>query len=195
MASSKATSQVAPGLYPALAPLVGGAAVISAISIWTLPWHAAIVSIALGMLMIAGADIDSRTYLLPDTVTIGTILLGLLASFILRPAEPAFEIGMAIFRASGTAFVIAMLRWSYAYLRQREGLGFGDVKLSAGVGACLPLELIPLCFGLAATGALVLVLSLLFRGHEISGSLKLPFGAFLCPALWLMFYFYLLFVA
>jgi leader peptidase (prepilin peptidase)/N-methyltransferase len=91
-------------------------------------------------------------------------------------------------RAVGTALVLASLRWSYARLREREGLGFGDVKLAAAVGAWLPLNAIPLCFGLAAGGALLTVLFARLRGEAIDASMKIPFGAFLCPALWLVFY-------
>ena len=50
--------------------------------------------------------------------------------------------------------VLLFVRWCYARLRGREGLGFGDIKLGAGIGAWLPLDAIPICFGLAASGAL-----------------------------------------
>jgi leader peptidase (prepilin peptidase) / N-methyltransferase len=45
-----------------------------------------------------------------------------------------------------------------------------------------------LCFGLAAGGALVTVLFARLRDETIDASMKIPFGAFLCPALWLVFY-------
>jgi prepilin signal peptidase PulO-like enzyme (type II secretory pathway) len=77
---------------------------------------------------------------------------------------------------------------SSARLRYREGLGFGDVKLAAAVGAWLPLESIPLCFALATCAALVAVMLRRLRGESIDATAKLPFGAFLCPALWLVFY-------
>jgi leader peptidase (prepilin peptidase) / N-methyltransferase len=80
------------------------------------------------------------------------------------------------------------LRLSYQRLRGREGVGLGDVKLAAAVGAWLPVEAIPLCFGLAAGGALVAVMVACARGQSIDASIKIPFGAFLCPALWLVFY-------
>ena len=73
-------------------------------------------------------------------------------------------------------------------MRAREGLGFGDVKLAAAVGAWLPLEAIPLCFALAAAAALTAVMFARLRGEAISESTKIPFGTFLCPALWLIFY-------
>ena len=41
---------------------------------------------------------------------------------------------------------------------------------------------------LAAGGALVAVMIAWVRGQAIDASMKIPFGAFLCPALWLVFY-------
>jgi leader peptidase (prepilin peptidase)/N-methyltransferase len=84
--------------------------------------------------------------------------------------------------------VLELLRRFYARVRRREGLGFGDVKLGAAVGAWLPLDVMPLCFSLAASAALVAVMVAHLRGETIEGATKLPFGAFLCPALWLVFY-------
>jgi leader peptidase (prepilin peptidase)/N-methyltransferase len=80
------------------------------------------------------------------------------------------------------------VRRCYARIRGREGLGFGDVKLAAAVGAWLSLDAIPLCFGLAAGAALVAVMIAHLRGRSIERTTKIPFGAFLCPALWLVFY-------
>jgi leader peptidase (prepilin peptidase)/N-methyltransferase len=175
-------------LRPDLATLLGGTAAIAAISTITLPWAAAIASIVLGAFMIAGADVDARTYLLPDLVTWGTVTSGLLAALALNPFEPVHGIEAAVARALGTALALALLRWSYASLRGQEGLGLGDVKLSAGVGAWLPADLIPLCFSLAAIGALIIIGLAYFRGRKVNRSTKIPLGVFLCPALWLVFY-------
>jgi leader peptidase (prepilin peptidase)/N-methyltransferase len=83
---------------------------------------------------------------------------------------------------------LALLRWSYGRIRHREGLGLGDVKLAAAVGAWLPLEFMPLCFGLATSAAVVTILWGHLRGSRIEGTMKIPLGAFLCPALWFAFY-------
>ena len=56
-------------LRPSLAILIGGACAIGLISALSLPWPMAVASTMLGMLMIAGADIDARTFLLPDLIT------------------------------------------------------------------------------------------------------------------------------
>ena len=175
-------------LRPNVAVLVGGSAVIALMSGLFLPWPLAIASTALGVLMIAGAEVDARTYLLPDTVTWGAVAIGIVTAPLLAAVDPWLAVSGALVRAFGTAVVLEFLRRSYAWMRRREGLGFGDVKLGAAVGAWLPLDAIPLCFGLAASAALVAVIVAHLRGQSIAAATKLPFGAFLCPALWLVFY-------
>jgi leader peptidase (prepilin peptidase) / N-methyltransferase len=153
-----------------------------------LPWQTAVASTVLGGLMIVGAGVDARTFLLPNTVTWGTLGCGVIAAAALSPFDQEYATATALGRAAGTALFLASVRWCYARLRMREGLGFGDVKLAAAVGAWLPLDRIPLCFGLASVAALVAVMFARLRGESVDASTKVPFGAFLCPALWLVFY-------
>jgi leader peptidase (prepilin peptidase)/N-methyltransferase len=149
---------------------------------------AAVASTVLGALMIAGAEVDARTFLLPDTVTWGGTVLGIIAAAALNPFDPWSNAGVAAARAAGAAFALALLRSCYARLRGREGLGFGDVKLAAAVGAWLPLGSIPVCFALATCAGLVTVLLAYLRGEQVDKTAELPLGAFLCPALWLVFF-------
>jgi leader peptidase (prepilin peptidase)/N-methyltransferase len=181
-------SLVQDNLRPNAAVLVGGTGAIVVVSVAMLPLPAAVASAVLGILMISGADVDARTLLLPDVVTWGGLGSGLIAAAALDPDDPWRAIAVAIARAGGTAFALALLQWCYARLRAHEGLGFGDIKLAAAVGAWLPVEAIPLCFGLASGAALVAVLLARLRGEAVDAFTKVPFGAFLCPALWLVFY-------
>jgi leader peptidase (prepilin peptidase)/N-methyltransferase len=175
-------------LRPNWVTLAAGCSAIALVSAALLPWPVAVASTVLGGLMVAGADVDARMLLLPDVVTWGTAGCGVLAAAALDQTNPWVASAAALGRAIGTALVLASLRWGYAKFREREGLGFGDVKLAAAVGAWLPVQAIPLCFGLAAGGALVTVLCARLRGETIHASMKIPFGAYLCPALWLVFY-------
>ena len=175
-------------LRPRPVVIMVGAAAVAIISFASLAAAAALASTVLGILMIAGADVDARTFLLPDTVTAGTLVGGVLAAAALDPFDPGASAGEAAARAVGTAAVLLLVRWGYARLRQREGVGLGDVKLAAGIGAWLPLDAIPVCFGFAASAALVAVFLAHLRGRPVDAATKLPFGAFLCPALWLIFY-------
>ena len=175
-------------LRPRLGVLAAGFAAVAIVSFVSLAWPQALASTLLGTLMIAGADVDARTFLLPDTVTLGALIGGILAAAVLDPFDPADSAGEASARALGTAAMLLLVRWSYARLRGREGLGLGDIKLAAAIGAWLPLDAIPICFALASSAALILVLFAHVRGRALEAATKLPFGAFLCPALWLVFY-------
>jgi len=177
-----------PDLRPNPAILLGAGAALALVSAAFLAWPVAIASTVLGTLMIAGADVDARTYLLPNAVTFGATLVGIAAAPLLDPLDPWLAVGSATARAVGCAMALALLRSSYARIRRQEGLGFGDVKLAAAVGAWLPLDVIPLCFALAAIAALVSVVIAQLRGRAIERATRLPFGAFLCPSLWLVFY-------
>jgi leader peptidase (prepilin peptidase)/N-methyltransferase len=175
-------------LRPHLGVLAAGFAVVAIVSFASLAWPQALASTLLGTLMIAGAEVDARTFLLPDTVTLGALATGILAAGALDPLDPGGSAGEAAARAAGTAAVLLLARFGYAWLRHREGLGFGDIKLAAAIGAWLPLDAIPICFALATSAALILVLFAHLRGRRMEAATKLPFGAFLCPALWLVFY-------
>jgi leader peptidase (prepilin peptidase)/N-methyltransferase len=168
--------------------LAGGAAAIGVISALTLPWPVAIASTVLGMLMVAGADVDARTFLLPDTITWGAVACGIVAASLLHPAAPWVTAGEAITRAACIAATLALFRSGYGWIRRSESLGLGDVKLAAAIGAWLPVDTVPLCFGLATTSALLAVMFGYLNGQSITRATRIPFGAFLCPSLWVVFY-------
>jgi leader peptidase (prepilin peptidase) / N-methyltransferase len=178
----------AENLRPNLAILIGGSIAIGLVSVVSLPGPVAIASILLGVLMLTGADVDARTYLLPNVITWGATICGVSSAWFLDELNPWLATSDAILRAISAAGLLALLRWIYGSIRHREGLGLGDVKLAAAVGAWLPLEVIPLCFGLATGGALGTILWGHLRGKRVERTMKIPFGTFLCPALWFAFY-------
>jgi leader peptidase (prepilin peptidase)/N-methyltransferase len=165
-----------------------GTTVVALVSLASLPWPIALLSIALGALMIVGADVDARSYLLPDMITAATVVSGLVAAAALEPLAPGEAVLGALARAIGTAGALGLVRFGYAKLRGIEGLGLGDVKLAAGIGAWLPLDHIPFCFAIATGAALLYSIVAHLRGTPMDRTSRLPFGAFLCPSLWLVFY-------
>lgn len=165
-----------------------GSGAVALLSLLFLPWPAAPASIILGTLMVAGADNDARTFVLPDTITLGATISGIIVAMVLDRTG-SLQAGLDAFvRAVGTATALALVRSGYARLRKREGIGLGDVKLAAAAGAWLPIEAVALCFSLAAGAALTAVTARRARGQPIDPTTRIPFGAFLCPALWLMFF-------
>src|SRR5262245_6837583 len=126
--------------HPAI--VAGGIVAVLLVSAAGLPWPVAAASTTLGARMIGAADVDARTCLVPDVVTFGAIVCGILAAPALEPLDPWPAAAAAAGRAVTAALVLALVRRAYASLRHREGLGFGDVKLAAAVGAWLPLDAI-----------------------------------------------------
>jgi leader peptidase (prepilin peptidase)/N-methyltransferase len=175
-------------LQPNRKVLLCGSVVVALVSAATLPWPDAVASSVLGALMVAGADVDARNFLLPDLVTGGAALSGLAAASALDPFDPWLGLAMAAGGALLIGAALWLARWGYAQLRHREGIGLGDVKLAAAIGAWLPLDVVPVCFLLATSAALIAILMAHWRGRAVERTAKVPFGAFLCPALWLVYY-------
>jgi leader peptidase (prepilin peptidase)/N-methyltransferase len=92
------------------------------------------------------------------------------------------------------AGLILLIRWTYWLIRRREGIGLGDAKLMAMLGAWLGLSGALLSFGIGAVlGALFAIIALALpaarRQSETWLAAKLPLGTFLCiggiiSALW-----------
>jgi leader peptidase (prepilin peptidase)/N-methyltransferase len=177
-----------PDIQPNWPLVLIGTAAVAILSAGSLPWPIAVLSTALGALMLAGADVDAQAYLLPDAITASTLACGVVAALALEPLAPWGGVLAALTRAAATAGALAALRFGYWRLKGREGIGVGDIKLAACVGAWLPLEHIAPCFALAAFGGLIHAALGQARGHAIEPTSRIPFGAFLCPALWLVFY-------
>jgi leader peptidase (prepilin peptidase)/N-methyltransferase len=134
----------------------------------------------LGWGLLALLALDAEHYWLPDRITLPLLGLGLL----LGAGEFADRLlGAAI--GGGALLALAL---GYRLLRGREGLGLGDVKLMAALGAWLgPLLLGPLLLGAAVIG-LLLALAQKLRGKALPAGGKIPFGACLAAAafpLWL----------
>ncbi len=83
------------------------------------------------------------------------------------------------------AALILLLRWIYWLFRRREGIGLGDVKLMAMLGAWLglPGALLAFCLGVVLGAAAAIAAarrSFLRKSSEDWAHIKLPLGTFLC---------------
>jgi prepilin signal peptidase PulO-like enzyme (type II secretory pathway) len=131
---------------------------------------------------------DAETLLLPDSLTLPLIGLGLA----LRMAEGAARSGAAGAMAAGlrsagaalaAGLVLLAVRSAYWAWRRRTGLGLGDVKLYAGIAAWLGVRNAVLTLFLAVVSAAAYgVGRLLLSRRARDPALKVPLGAFLCLA-------------
>jgi leader peptidase (prepilin peptidase)/N-methyltransferase len=117
--------------------------------------------------------IDLEHHLLPNAITLPGIVVGLFFSFFTEPGWQASLIGIVV--GGGVLFGVAE---AYYRVRHEEGLGMGDVKMLAMIGAFLGWKLTLLTLMMASLcGTLIGVLLIVTR----RGSMKyaLPFGTFL----------------
>ena len=118
--------------------------------------------------------IDFKHLLLPDTVTIGGILLGFALSF--------FEGGIGwldsligIASCGGGLFLFS---FAISKIIKREGMGFGDVKLFAGFGAIMGAELAYVALIIGSLLALAVIVPFRFIAKKDMAK-PFPFGPFL----------------
>jgi leader peptidase (prepilin peptidase) / N-methyltransferase len=131
-------------------------------------------------LMIVLAAIDVEHYLLPDRITYPGIAAGLLLQLALPREWAGGLLGGALGAALGAGLLLAL--WGGWYLlRGEEGMGLGDVKMLAVIGAFLGWQGVLVSLFLAALAGSVVGLALL-RWGGLGMKSKLPFGAFLAAA-------------
>jgi leader peptidase (prepilin peptidase)/N-methyltransferase len=135
-----------------------------------------------GWLLLTLALTDWRALLLPDLLTFTLLAVGLLTAFFL---DRAAFINHAIAAIAGF-LIFAGIAFAYESLRGRPGLGLGDAKLLAGLGAWVSWDGLPSVVLLAAVFGLALALSSPLLGRKVEPATKLPFGTFLALAGWLM---------
>ncbi|HXP10726.1 MAG TPA: prepilin peptidase [Acidobacteriaceae bacterium] len=145
-------------------------------------------------LLLGLAVMDAETLLLPDLFT----LPGLAGGLVFATLRPGLEIGnwshgllllglgWALFSAVVAASALLSITGIYWIVRRRTGMGMGDVKLIAMLGAWLGLQRVALTLFLAVIlGALFGLGMILFRNKQDTqpaGQLAVPFGTMLCVA-------------
>lgn len=140
---------------------------------------------ALAILALAIAIVDRRTFIIPDQLNLSACLVGLVAAALAAPGEPHVAILHAVLRATVVFLALFGFRAGYRRLRRRQGIGLGDVKLAGVAGVWLDWVDLPVAVDIAALAALATVLLRRLRGESLDMRAKLPFGAFLAPAIWL----------
>jgi leader peptidase (prepilin peptidase)/N-methyltransferase len=137
--------------------------------------------------LIAAAIIDLEHQLLPDCLTLPLLWLGLVTS-LLPLSYPGSTLPAAPDAAITGAAIGYLSLWSVYHLFRlatgKEGMGHGDFKLLAALGAWLGWQmLLPIILASAAVGALTGIALILLRRHD--RGLPIPFGPFLAAAGWL----------
>ncbi|MEX0446500.1 A24 family peptidase [Xenorhabdus sp. SGI246] len=97
------------------------------------------------------AVIDIKTYQLPDIFTQPLLWLGL----VLNSNSDIVPIKSAIYGAISGYLYLWVLYWFCRYTLKKEGIGYGDLKLTAAIGAWIGVEMIPILMLLASLSGLL----------------------------------------
>jgi len=139
-------------------------------------------SCVFGWLLLTLAAIDWRTYLLPDALTAALALAGLIAAWLFD--RGAFADHLIAMIAGFAAF--AAIAFAYRRLRGRDGLGLGDAKMLAALGAWVSWQGLPSVVLFAAIFGLAAALTLSLAGRALSRDHRIAFGTFLALGGWLV---------
>ncbi len=127
--------------------------------------------------MLALSAIDIDTQLLPDSLTLPLLWAGLL----LNIGGTFTSLTSAVTGAAIGYLSLWSVYWLFKLLTGKEGMGFGDFKLLAAIGAWLGWTMLPLVILLSSlVGAIVGISLMLFRSHQ--RDTPIPFGPYLAAA-------------
>jgi leader peptidase (prepilin peptidase)/N-methyltransferase len=135
--------------------------------------------------LIAMSLIDLDEQLLPDSMTLPLMWIGLLASLIPLDDGPLFaSLESSVIGAAAGYMSLWSVNFLFSIVRNKQGMGAGDFKLLAAIGAWIGWQ--PLSFVIvlaSAGGAIIGVAMILFRRH--APGKPIPFGPYLAVGGWI----------
>jgi len=163
--------------YPLIESLSG---LLTAFAAWHfgLSW-AAFAAMLYIWAMIALAFIDLDTFFLPDNITLPLVWTGLLAHTL--RAFPEVDLASGVIGAVAGYLTLWTVFWLFKFATGKDGMGYGDFKLLAAIGAWLGWKALPLVILLSSlVGAVVGIALIVLRrqGREV----PIPFGPYLVAA-------------
>lgn len=139
-------------------------------------------SLPLAICLSWASMVDLERMILPDAITLGLVMAGLLLSATKgSPALLEASIGAAAGYLS-----LAGVAAIYVRIRGRHGLGLGDAKLLAAAGAWLGWTALPLVVLAGSLGALIVVVGTALLRGRLASDAAFPFGPFLSLAFFVL---------
>ncbi len=130
--------------------------------------------------LVALTGIDINHQLLPDTLTLPLLWLGLLVNM----SATFVPLADAVAGAVAGYMVLWIVYWAFKLITGKEGMGHGDFKLLAALGAWLGWQQLPMIILLSsAVGALIGTVGILLYGRERQA--QIAFGPYLAIAGWI----------
>ncbi|MCI1729420.1 MAG: prepilin peptidase [Chiayiivirga sp.] len=167
--------------YPAVELITG---VLFALVVWRFGLgYQSLAALAFTALLVAMSGIDLRTTLLPDDLTLPLLWLGLLLSLVPVFAAPT----QAILGAVVGYLSLWSVYWAFKLLTGKEGMGYGDFKLLAAIGAwCGVSAILPVLLMSSLVGAVIGSIWLALKGRD--RATPIPFGPYLAVAGWIQLF-------
>jgi leader peptidase (prepilin peptidase) / N-methyltransferase len=158
--------------YPAVEVLGALAALLMA---WRFGYSPALAfAMIYGWAMIALAFIDFDTQLLPDDITLPLLWLGLIANSF----GTFVDLRSAVIGAVGGYMILWSVYWGFRILAKKEGMGYGDFKLLAAIGAWTGWQVLPVVV-IASAGLGAVIGSLALWLARKGADTRIPFGPYL----------------
>ena len=127
--------------------------------------------------MIALTFIDADTQLLPDSITLPLLWLGLIVN-----SDSTFtDLRSAVLGAVFGYLALWSVYWLFKLATKKEGMGYGDFKLLAAIGAWLGWQVLPLVILLSSVVGAVIGIALIVLAR-MGRNIPLPFGPYLAMA-------------
>jgi len=161
-----------PFRYPLVEAITGLAAVASYLAFGPQPHALLAFAFLSALIVITFIDIDHQ--IIPDVISLPGIVVGIAAAFVPGNLEWTDSV-LGVLIGGGILFAIAE---GYFRLTGREGMGGGDVKLLAMIGAFLGWRAIPVTLMVASLTGTALGLVMMLRMGE-GRQMAIPFGPFL----------------
>ena len=153
-------------------------------SVW-IAWHfgyswSALAGVVMTWILVALIFIDIDTMLLPDQLTLPLLWMGLLFSIV----NPAVSSADSIIGATVGYLSLWSVYWGFKLLTGKEGMGYGDFKLLAALGAWMGWQYLAIVVLMSSlVGAVIGISVLSFQGKDKGQAI--PFGPYLAIAGWL----------
>jgi leader peptidase (prepilin peptidase)/N-methyltransferase len=163
--------------YPIVELLAGVLTVVAIVRFGVTP--TALAACVFLWMLLALTLIDFDTQLLPDNLTLPLLWAGLLANIL--GAAPIASLRDAVIGAIAGYLTLWIIYWLFRLIRGKEGMGYGDFKLLAALGAWLGWQMLPLVVLLSSVvGAAIGISLVVFKGRD--HQIPLAFGPYLAIA-------------
>ena len=163
--------------YPFIELLTGALTIAAVLRFGVTPTAAAACLFIWSLIALTFIDFD--TQLLPDTITLPLMWSGLLAN--VAGFVPGVSLRDAVVGAIAGYIALWTIYWLFKLVRGKEGMGYGDFKLLAALGAWLGWQMLPLIVLLSSfVGAIIGIGLVVFKGRD--HQIPLAFGPYLAIA-------------